>query len=53
MGRAQEAFSALSIADDEDYMKIKSAVLKAYERVPEAYRQQFRKLRKADGQTYV
>ncbi|XP_034095926.1 uncharacterized protein LOC117562195 isoform X1 [Gymnodraco acuticeps] len=52
-GRAQEAFSALSMADSEDYLRVKTAVLKAYELVPEAYRQQFRKLRKSEGQTYV
>ena len=52
-GRAQEAFSALSMADSEDYFRVKTAVLKAYELVPKAYRQQFRKLRKSERQTYV
>ena len=41
------------MADSEDYLRVKTAVLKAYELVPEAYRQQFRKLRKSEGQTYV
>lgn len=40
-GRAQEAFSALSNSDGMDYAVVKSTVLKAYELVPEAYRQQF------------
>lgn len=38
-GRAQEAFSALTAADSENYLKVKLAVLKVYELVPEAYRQ--------------
>ena len=32
-GKAQEAFSALSMADSENYNKVKAAVLKAYELV--------------------
>ncbi|KAJ8039133.1 hypothetical protein HOLleu_16755 [Holothuria leucospilota] len=36
-----------------DYDKVKKAILQAYELVPEAYRQKFRKYRKADTQTYV
>lgn len=35
-----------------DYDQLKSAVLRAYELVPEAYRQKFRRLRKRDGQTF-
>ena len=41
-GRAQEAFASLSKQDCTDYMVVKAAVLKAYELVPEAYRQRFR-----------
>ena len=52
-GRAQEAYSALSVADSEDYLTVKQAVLKAYELVPEAYRQKFRGIRKQDRETYV
>lgn len=33
--------------------KVKAAVLSAYELVPEAYRQKYRKLRKQGNQTYV
>lgn len=36
-GRAQEAFSSMSTSDSSDYGKVKAAVLKAYELVPEAY----------------
>ncbi|KAJ8027754.1 hypothetical protein HOLleu_29798 [Holothuria leucospilota] len=52
-GKAQEVYSALSIEDSMDYDKVKKAKLQAYELVPEAYRQKFRKYRKADTQTYV
>uniref|UniRef100_A0A3B5B1E3 SCAN box domain-containing protein n=1 Tax=Stegastes partitus TaxID=144197 RepID=A0A3B5B1E3_9TELE len=52
-GKAQEAYSCLSIDDSFVYKKIKSAVLKAYELVPEAYRQRFRSWDKTPAQTYV
>ncbi|KAJ8049037.1 Protein split ends [Holothuria leucospilota] len=52
-GKAQEVYSALSIEDSMDYDKVKKAILQAYELVPEAYRQKFRKYRTADTQTYV
>ncbi|KAJ8027781.1 hypothetical protein HOLleu_29832 [Holothuria leucospilota] len=52
-GKTQEVYSALSIEDSMDYDKVKKAILQAYELVPEAYRQKFRKYRKADTQTYV
>ncbi|KAJ8039339.1 hypothetical protein HOLleu_17020 [Holothuria leucospilota] len=52
-GKAQEVYSALSIEDSTDYDKVKKAILQAFELVPEAYRQKFRKYRKADTQTYV
>ncbi|XP_034069417.1 uncharacterized protein LOC117544479 [Gymnodraco acuticeps] len=41
-GRAQEAYSSLSASDYLRYDLVKSAVLRAYELVPEAYRQRFR-----------
>lgn len=41
-GKAQEVYSSLSMENSANYEKIKSAVLKAYELVPEAYRQRFR-----------
>lgn len=40
-GKAQRAFSALSSVDSASYGKVKTAVLKAYELAPEAYRQRF------------
>ena len=47
-GRAQEAFSSLSSEDSGTYVKVKTAVLKIYEMVPEAYRQRFRSWKKGD-----
>ena len=47
------AYSALSVADCRDYETVKSAVLKVYELVPEAYRQRFRSRGKLDDQTYT
>lgn len=52
-GKAQEAFAALLIVDSDNYDKIKSAVLKAYEFVPEAYRQKFRSAKKQVIETYA
>ncbi|XP_062287781.1 uncharacterized protein LOC133992986 [Scomber scombrus] len=52
-GNAQEAYAALSSEDCKDYSVVKSSVLKAYELVPEAYRQRFRNWRKTGTQTHV
>ena len=53
IGKAQIAYSALSADDSSDYEKVRKAVLRAYELVPEAYRQKFRNLRKDDRQSYM
>ncbi len=53
IGKAQEVCSALSINDGLDYEKVKSAVLRAYELVPEAYRQKFRSHAKTANQTFI
>ena len=37
MGKAQEAYSRLSLADLQDYETIKVAILKKYELSPETY----------------
>lgn len=50
-GIAQEAYSALCGVASLDYQTVKTAVLKSYELVPEAYRQKFRNWVKADKQT--
>ena len=43
----------MSVDDASRYDVVKQAILTACELVPEAYRQKFRGLRKADSQTYV
>jgi hypothetical protein len=53
IGKLVEVFSALAIADSSDYDKVKAAVLKASQLIPEAYRQMLRKYKKFDNQTYV
>lgn len=50
-GKAREACSTLSVEDGLVYEKVKNVILRAYELVPEAYRQRFRNLKKASNQT--
>ncbi len=53
IGKAQVAFSSLSLDDCKDYDRVKAAVLKLYECVPEAYRQHFRLQKKEETQTHL
>lgn len=50
-GKAQEAYSALSVTDSMSYAKVKTAVLKVYEMVPEA--QRFKNGKREDKQSYL
>ncbi|XP_073809789.1 uncharacterized protein [Danio rerio] len=52
-GKAQEAYASLSIEETADYKLVKAAILRAYELVPEAYRQRFRHYAKLSNQSYV
>ncbi len=52
LGEAQEVCSALTLEQSLDYDAIKAAVLRAYELVPEAYCQKFRR-RVSNSQTFV
>ena len=52
-GKAQEAYSAVCAQEGLTYEMVKLAVLRAYELVPEAYRQRFRQWVKSDKQTCV
>lgn len=49
----QRVYSSLPAEDSLDFDKVKAAVLGAYELVPEAYRQRFRRLKKPAFQTFV
>ena len=53
VGKAREVYSAMSIEHSSKYDLVKKAILKAYELVPEAYRQNFRNYKKVDKQTYT
>ena len=53
VGKAQDIYSALLIDQQSQYDKVKWAILKAYDLVPEAYRQKSRQCRKKDGKTHV
>lgn len=53
VGKAQRVYNNLSDDLSADYDTVKSIVLKAYDLVPEAYRQKFRNLRKDPNTTYV
>ncbi|XP_067255058.1 uncharacterized protein [Chanodichthys erythropterus] len=53
VGKAQEVCSALSLEESLRYDVVKNAVLRAYELVPEAYRQRFRNHKKVAQQTFV
>ena len=52
-GKTQEAYTALPISECVDYNCVENAILKAYELVPEAYRQKFRNYCKQKSQTHV
>ena len=53
IGKAREIYTQLSFEQSSDYDKVKELILKAYELVPEAYRQKFRNCRKENDQTHV
>ena len=53
IGKAREIYTQLSLEQSSDYDKLKELILKAYELVPEAYRQKFRNRRKENDQTHV
>lgn len=52
-GRAQEIYSAMPSPNCENYDKVKDVILKAYERVPEFYRQRFRSWKKGSKQSHL
>ena len=52
-GKAQDAYASLESGMSLNYDHVKEAVLRAYELVPEAYRQRYRRLKKSYEKTYV
>ena len=53
IGKAREIYTQLSLEQSSDYDKVKEVILKAYELVPEAYRQKFRNCRKENDQNLL
>ena len=53
VGKAQEIYGSLSVEQSSNYEHVKQEILKAYELVPEAYRQKFRNNLKYDSKTHV
>lgn len=52
-GKARDVFTQLTVEQAQDYDCLKAAILRAYEMVPEAYRQRFRSTFKKNSQTHV
>ena len=53
IGKAREIYTQLPLDQSSDYDTVKDLILKAYELVPEAYRQKFRNCRKEHDQIHV
>ncbi|KAK9509341.1 hypothetical protein O3M35_006680 [Rhynocoris fuscipes] len=51
-GKAGDIFAQLSFEESKDYNYVKQLILKAYECVPEKYRQLFRKRKKNSNESY-
>ena len=51
IGKAREIYTQLSVEPSSNYDTVKELILKAYQLVPEAYRQKFRKCRKENDQS--
>ena len=52
-GKASETYTALSPEQTCDYQFVKESILKAYQLIPEAYRQKFRNHKKDNDKTHV
>ena len=53
VGKAQEIYGSLSVEQNSNYEHVKEAILKAYELVPEAYRQKLGNYLKYDSKPHV
>ena len=53
VGKAQEVVLSLSLEESLQYDVLKGSIFRAYELVPEAYRQKFKNHKKSSGQTFV
>ena len=53
VGKAKKIYTQLTVEQSSSYDTVKELILKAYELVPEAYRQNFRNCKKENEQTHV
>ena len=53
IGKAAEVYTSLSLEQSVRYDVVKESILKAYELVPEAYRQKCKSYKKFESQTHV
>ena len=53
IGKAREIYTQLTVEQSSSYDTVKELILKAYELVPEAYRQKCRNCKKENEQTHV
>ena len=53
IGKAREIYTQLTVEQSSSYETVKKLILKAYELVPEAYRQNFRNCKKENEQTHI
>ena len=53
IGKAREIYTQLTVEQSSNYDTVKELILKAYELVPEAYRQKYRNCKKENEQTHV
>ena len=53
IGKARELYTQLSFQQSSDYDNVNELILKAYDLVPEAYRQKIRNFRKENDKTHV
>ena len=52
-GTAHEVYDSVSAENSSDYDLVKDCILRAFEIIPEFYRQHFRGYRKQANQTYI
>ena len=52
-GKAQRVYTSLTVEECGNYEVVKAEILKAYELVPEAYRQKFRDYKRGSEETYM
>ena len=53
IGKAREIYTLLTVEQSSSYDTVKELILKAYDLVPEVYRQKFRNCKKENEQTHV